>query len=74
VYEDITSASREWMNQIVGQNHTWDEVAFLRKAWSGPLILKGIQHVGDARAALAHGCDGIVVSNHGGRITPASTS
>ncbi|KAL2784410.1 FMN-dependent dehydrogenase [Aspergillus keveii] len=67
VYEDITSASREWMNQIVGQNHTWDEVAFLRKAWSGPLILKGIQHVGDARAALAHGCDGIVVSNHGGR-------
>ncbi|BCS28418.1 uncharacterized protein APUU_61466S [Aspergillus puulaauensis] len=67
VHEDIAGASTEWMAQIVGRNHTWDEVAFLRKAWSGPLILKGIQHVQDAKAALTHGCDGIVVSNHGGR-------
>ncbi|KAL3459750.1 FMN-dependent dehydrogenase [Aspergillus heterothallicus] len=67
VQEDTIGASKEWMSQIVGQNHTWDEVAFLRKAWNGPLILKGIQCAQDAQAALTHGCDGIVVSNHGGR-------
>ncbi|KAL4886420.1 FMN-dependent dehydrogenase [Aspergillus karnatakaensis] len=67
VQEDIVGASKEWLSQIVGQNHTWEEVAFLRKAWSGPLVLKGIQHVQDGEKALASGCDGIVVSNHGGR-------
>ena len=70
VDEDIAGASQEWMSQIVGQNHAWDDVAFLRKTWPGPLILKGIQNVEDARAALAHRCDGIVVSNHGGRFFP----
>ncbi|KIA75393.1 FMN dependent dehydrogenase [Aspergillus ustus] len=67
VHEDIVGASREWMNQIVGQNHTWEEIAFLRNAWKGPLVLKGIQCVQDAQTALSYGCDGIVVSNHGGR-------
>ncbi|KAL2822384.1 FMN-dependent dehydrogenase [Aspergillus granulosus] len=67
VYEDIVGASREWISQIIGQNHTWNEVSFLRNAWKGPLILKGIQRVQDAQSALAEGCNGIVVSNHGGR-------
>ncbi|OKL62211.1 hypothetical protein UA08_02890 [Talaromyces atroroseus] len=60
-------ASREWIQGIFGANRTWDDLGFLRKNWNGPLILKGIQHVEDAKAALKHGCDGIVVSNHGGR-------
>lgn len=50
-----------------GQPHTWDEISFLRKNWDGPIVLKGIQHVDDAKLAHETGCDGIIVSNHGGR-------
>lgn len=66
VEEDVIGASRAWISEIFGGPHTWDQVAFLRKHWDGPLILKGIQHVDDAKLALEAGCDGIIVSNHGG--------
>jgi lactate 2-monooxygenase len=46
---------------------SWDRLKFLRDNWSGPIVLKGIQHVDDAKAAVAAGMDGIIVSNHGGR-------
>lgn len=46
---------------------TWDDVRLLRQRWKGRLVLKGILTVADARTALSHGVDGIVVSNHGAR-------
>lgn len=46
---------------------TWTDLARLRERTSLPIVLKGIQHPGDAALALEHGVDGIVVSNHGGR-------
>jgi L-lactate dehydrogenase (cytochrome)/lactate 2-monooxygenase len=46
---------------------TWTDLAFLRERTRLPLVLKGIQSTEDARIALDHGVDGIVVSNHGGR-------
>ncbi len=45
----------------------WSDLGFLRGVTKLPIILKGIQHADDARRALDHGVDGIVVSNHGGR-------
>jgi lactate 2-monooxygenase len=45
----------------------WDDVAFVREATRLPLLLKGILDPDDARRALDHGIDGIIVSNHGGR-------
>ncbi|MBK1787238.1 alpha-hydroxy acid oxidase [Prauserella cavernicola] len=45
----------------------WDDLAWLRSTWDGPLLIKGITTVGDASKALAAGVDGIIVSNHGGR-------
>ncbi len=45
----------------------WDDVKSLRDAWPGKLVLKGIVHPADAERAVAAGCDGVVVSNHGGR-------
>jgi isopentenyl diphosphate isomerase/L-lactate dehydrogenase-like FMN-dependent dehydrogenase len=45
----------------------WDDVALVREATRLPLLLKGILDPDDARKALDHGIDGIVVSNHGGR-------
>jgi lactate 2-monooxygenase len=46
---------------------SWDDLAFLRERTRLPILLKGILHPEDARAAVEHGMDGIVVSNHGGR-------
>jgi len=45
----------------------WDRVAELRKMWDGPVILKGILDVEDAKKAANLGVDAIIVSNHGGR-------
>ncbi|KAL2007475.1 hypothetical protein VTN00DRAFT_8913 [Thermoascus crustaceus] len=68
IEEDIAGASKAWIADVFsGKPHTWDQLAFLRKNWDGPIVLKGIQHVDDAKLALKAGCDGIVVSNHGGR-------
>ncbi|KAF9005345.1 FMN-dependent alpha-hydroxy acid dehydrogenase [Hymenopellis radicata] len=59
---------RNWSREIhSGLFRTWDELAFVRKHWEGPLIIKGILAVDDALKAMEVGCDGIVVSNHGGR-------
>ena len=46
---------------------SWDDVAHLRKRWSGPLVVKGILLGEDARRAVDAGASGVVVSNHGGR-------
>lgn len=71
VEEDTFGASRAWIADVFsGRAHTWDRIAFLRKHWEGPIVLKGIQHVEDAKKALEAGCDGIIVSNHGGKKHP----
>jgi len=46
---------------------TWDDLSWLRKAWPGPLIVKGILTGEDARRAVDEGAAGVIVSNHGGR-------
>ncbi|MFL5384862.1 MAG: alpha-hydroxy-acid oxidizing protein [Longimicrobiaceae bacterium] len=46
---------------------TWADLPFLRERTKLPVLLKGILHPDDARRALDHGIDGIIVSNHGGR-------
>jgi isopentenyl diphosphate isomerase/L-lactate dehydrogenase-like FMN-dependent dehydrogenase len=46
---------------------TWNDLAFLRGLTRLPILLKGILDPGDARTAVEHGVDGLVVSNHGGR-------
>ena len=46
---------------------SWDQLPLVRANWDGPILLKGIQSPRDAKLAVEHGIDGIVVSNHGGR-------
>jgi L-lactate dehydrogenase (cytochrome) len=46
---------------------SWRDLDWFRAAWTGPILLKGIQTVADARLAADAGVDGIVLSNHGGR-------
>ncbi|MDF3010235.1 MAG: alpha-hydroxy-acid oxidizing enzyme [Burkholderiales bacterium] len=45
----------------------WEELKRLRDLWPGKLLLKGVERADDAQRAAAMGCDGVVVSNHGGR-------
>ena len=45
----------------------WDAIGWLREHWQGKILLKGILSVDDARRALNHGFDAVVLSNHGGR-------
>ena len=45
----------------------WDDLARLREMTSLPIVLKGVLHPADARLAVDHGLDGLIVSNHGGR-------
>ncbi|MFT4655852.1 MAG: L-lactate dehydrogenase (cytochrome) [Candidatus Aldehydirespiratoraceae bacterium] len=46
---------------------SWDDIDWLRSIWDGPIVLKGIQTVEDAKQAVSMGVDGIGLSNHGGR-------
>lgn len=64
--EDIAKLAGR-MASLLDPAMSWTDVADLRRLWKGPLILKGVLHPDEARAALHHGVDGIVVSNHGGR-------
>lgn len=45
----------------------WEDLAWIKEAWGGPLVLKGIQTAEDAKLAVDYGCEGILLSNHGGR-------
>ena len=55
----------------VGRNQDaaldWQVIKRVRDAWPGKLLIKGVVHPGDAERAVSVGCDGVIVSNHGGR-------
>ncbi len=55
------------MASLLDPAMNWADVDVVRKAWKGPLLIKGILHPLDAQEALARGVDGLIVSNHGGR-------
>ena len=46
---------------------SWDDISWIRQQWRGKLLIKGVLTAADADRAASLGCDGIVVTNHGGR-------
>jgi L-lactate dehydrogenase (cytochrome) len=56
-----------WTREQFDPTLTWADVEWVKKRWGGPLILKGIMDVEDARIAAQTGADALIVSNHGGR-------
>jgi isopentenyl diphosphate isomerase/L-lactate dehydrogenase-like FMN-dependent dehydrogenase len=46
---------------------SWPDLAWIRDAWGGKIVVKGVHTADDARQAIDHGADAVVVSNHGGR-------
>jgi lactate 2-monooxygenase len=61
------AAVRRFVETYSRPSLSWDDLGFLREQTRLPILLKGILHPADATAAVEHGMDGIVVSNHGGR-------
>lgn len=57
-----------WMAQAPD----WEDLAWLRAQTNLPLLIKGVLHPDDAHQAIESGCDGIVVSSHGGRVLPGA--
>jgi (S)-mandelate dehydrogenase len=53
--------------QTPAPTQTWSVFEQVRKAWDGPLVVKGVMHPADALKCLELGANGIMVSNHGGR-------
>lgn len=63
---DLKSLAAQ-MNSLLDPSLSWRDVDWLRGLWKKPFILKGILHPEEARMAVEHGVDAIIVSNHGGR-------
>jgi L-lactate dehydrogenase (cytochrome) len=60
LYADVTAALEQ---SVV----TWQDLKWIRQAWNGQIVIKGIHTAEDARRAVDNGADALVVSNHGGR-------
>ncbi|WP_251550537.1 lactate 2-monooxygenase [Neobacillus muris] len=65
--EDMQSAVMLWSKVFGNPALTWVDLEFIKQQTKLPILLKGILHPEDARLAVEHGADGIIVSNHGGR-------
>ena len=59
-YADVGTALEQSMT-------SWRDLKWIREAWRGPILVKGVHTAEDARRAVDEGADAIVVSNHGGR-------
>ena len=57
----------QWIAGQFDPTLSWKDVEWVKNLWGGPLVLKGILDVEDAKIAAQSGADAIVVSNHGGR-------
>ena len=56
-----------WLSANFDPSIGWQDLDWIRQAWQGQILIKGILDPDDARDAVTFGADGIVVSNHGGR-------
>ncbi len=60
LFADVTAALEQ---SVV----TWEDLKWIRQAWNGPIVIKGVHTAEDARRAVEMGANALVVSNHGGR-------
>lgn len=67
-------AVRKFISTYSNPCTTWSDLKFLRSCTRMPIVLKGVLHPDDARKAIDHGMDGVIVSNHGGRQVDGATA
>lgn len=56
-----------WIARNFDRSVTWKDLDWVRELWDGPIVVKGVLDVADAKDAVTAGAQGLVVSNHGGR-------
>lgn len=69
-YADLLQSATSYADvqkTLITPGFTWEDLKRLRARWKGRLLVKGILHAKDAKSCAELGCDGLVVSNHGGR-------
>ena len=67
VSSEIDEGVIEYINSQFDRTLNWKDVEWLAGQWGGPLVIKGIQTLGDARKAVDSGATAVMLSNHGGR-------
>ncbi len=65
-------ALADYVNDQLDPSLSWDDIEWFRGVWDGPIVIKGIQGLDDARRAADVGVEAIALSNHGGRQLDAS--
>ncbi|WP_314174043.1 alpha-hydroxy acid oxidase [Streptomyces winkii] len=65
--KDGHGALSDLVSKLYDPTVTFEDLEWIREVWDGPILVKGIQTVRDAEDVMAHGADGVIVSNHGGR-------
>ncbi len=66
-FNETQGTVADLINRVFDPTITLADLGWLRDAWTGPIVIKGVQTVADARAVVDAGADAIVISNHGGR-------
>jgi lactate 2-monooxygenase len=72
--DDLLTAAAMMLATFPNIGLTWDDLDWLRGQTTLPILVKGVLTAGDAGEALAHGVDGVIVSNHGGRQVDGSVA
>jgi (S)-mandelate dehydrogenase len=73
-YQDKFTGKATAAKALQADQLSWDDVRKLRDIWPGKLVIKGIMRESDAKKAVDHGVDGVVISNHGGRSMDSAPS
>jgi L-lactate dehydrogenase (cytochrome) len=66
-FSETQGTVADLINRVFDPTITIADLGWLRDEWTGPIVIKGIQTVDDAKRVVDAGADAIVVSNHGGR-------
>ena len=66
-FSETQGTVADLINRVFDPTITIADLGWLRDAWDGPIVIKGVQTVDDAKAVIDAGANAIVISNHGGR-------
>jgi L-lactate dehydrogenase (cytochrome) len=66
-FTDSEGTVADLIDRVFDPSVDFDDVAWMKEEWQGPVVVKGIQTPEDAGAVVKRGADGVIVSNHGGR-------
>ncbi|MBL01087.1 MAG: alpha-hydroxy-acid oxidizing enzyme [Chloroflexi bacterium] len=71
---NVATSIGDYFGKMLDQSMSWKDAEELKSKWGGQFALKGVMSVEDAKKAVDIGCNGIIVSNHGGRQLDGSRS